>query len=84
MVQDVVIIAFQTSKVEQKKLDEWIKDNNIPFPVGMIQNDVEKTHFTWGVKTLPWLILTDKEHIVRAEGFGINELDEKITALIEK
>jgi len=82
--KDIIILTVQASKVEQAKLDEWIKDNNIPFPVGMIQDDVEKTHFTWGVKTLPWLILTDKEHIVRAEGFGINELDKKITALIEK
>jgi len=30
------------------------------------------------VKSLPWLILTDKEHIVIAEGFGLDELDEKI------
>ena len=25
----------------------------------------------------PWLILTDKEHIVRAEGFGLTEPNEK-------
>ena len=50
----------------------------------MIQGDEEKIRFTWGVKFLPWLILTDKQHIVQADGFSINELDEKITALIEK
>jgi len=82
--KDIIILTVQASKVEQAKLDEWIKDNNIHFPVGMIQNDVEKTRFTWGVKALPWLILTDKEHIVQAEGFNINELDHKITTLREK
>jgi hypothetical protein len=30
------------------------------------------------MKSLPWLILTDEQHIVRAEGFNIDELDEKI------
>ena len=54
---------------------------NIPFPVGMVQGDAEKTCFDWGVKSLPWLILTDKKHIVQAEGFNVNELDEKIKAL---
>jgi len=40
----------------------------------MIQGDEEKIRFTWGVKFLPWLILTDKQHIVQADGFSINEL----------
>ena len=39
---------------------------------------------SWGVHALPWLILTDKEHIVQAEGFGIKEQDEKIMTLREK
>ena len=34
--------------------------------------------FCVGDKSLPWLILTDAEHIVTAEGFMSNELDEKI------
>jgi hypothetical protein len=50
----------------------------------MIEGDEEKTRFNWGVRSLPWLIMTDKKHIVQAEGFGINELDEKITTLREK
>jgi len=50
-------------------------------PDPFINGDVEKTRFDWGVRSLPWLILTDKEHIIQTEGFSINELDEKITAL---
>jgi len=77
----VTVVAVQASKIDENKLNEWVKKNNIPFPIGMVQGDVEKTRFAWGVRSLPWLILTDEEHIVRAEGFGINELDEKITTL---
>jgi hypothetical protein len=76
--KDIVVVAVQASKIEKGKLDEWIKENEINFPVGMIEGDQEKTRFNWGVKSLPWLIITDKEHVVIAEGFGINELDEKI------
>jgi hypothetical protein len=46
--------------------------------VGMIEGEEEKVRFNWGVKSLPWLVLTDKKHIVRTEGFGIDELNVKI------
>ncbi|MBN2590959.1 MAG: redoxin domain-containing protein [Sedimentisphaerales bacterium] len=74
----IEIIAVQASTIEQNTLDEWIKENNISFQIGMIKENAEQTQFNWGVKALPWLILTDKEHIVQAEGFSIGELDEKI------
>ena len=76
--KDIEVIAIHASKIEQEKLDEWVKENGINFPVGMIVKDEEQTRFNWGVKALPWLILTDKEHIVKAEGFSVEELDEKI------
>ena len=46
----------------------------------MIQADEEKTRFAWGVRSLPWLILTDNRHVVIAAGFRLSELDEKIKA----
>jgi protocatechuate 3,4-dioxygenase beta subunit len=76
--KDISIVAVQTSKVEQDALNEWIKGQNISFPVGMVSNDEQAIRFTWGIKSLPWLILTDTNHIVRAEGFALAELDEKL------
>jgi peroxiredoxin len=74
----VAVIAIQAWKLDEEKLNVWVKKNNIPFPIGMIQSDEEKIRFTWGVRSLPWLILADKEHIVRAEGFGVDTLDDEI------
>ena len=74
----VTVVTVQATNVDENKLNEWVKKNNIPFPVGMIQNDKEKTRFNWGVQSLPWLILTDSKHFVTAEGFGLDELDGKI------
>lgn len=81
--KSLTVVAVQASKVDKNALNKWIKRNNISFNVGMIEGNEEKIHFTWGLQSLPWLILTDKERIVRAEGFGINELNEKITMLTE-
>ena len=74
----VTVAAVQTSQVTEKTLNEWIKKYNILFPLGAITADIEKTRFAWGVRSLPWLILTDKQHIVTAEGFAPAELDEKL------
>jgi len=74
----IVVIAVQASKIGQKELNDWVKKLNIQFPVGMIESNEEKTRFAWGVKALPWLILTDKQHIVQSNGFALGELDEKL------
>jgi hypothetical protein len=72
------IIGVQASKSGENTLTEWVKKNGIPFPVGRIQGDEDKTRFTWGVKSMPWLILTDRKHRVTAEGFSLSELHSKI------
>jgi len=82
--KEIAIFAVHASKIEQEKLDEWIKENEIDLPVGLITGDEKKIRFNWGVKSLPWLILTDREHIVRAEEFNVNELDGKMIELGEK
>jgi hypothetical protein len=74
----VNILAIQASKVDQDALDEWVKKNNVLFPVGMIQDNEQKIRFDWGIKSLPWLILTNRQHIITAEGFSLSEIDGKI------
>jgi hypothetical protein len=82
--KDIIVVAIQTSKVDDNVLKEWAENNNIPFPVGMIKGDEEKIRFSWGVRSLPWLILTDKKHIVTAEGLSLAELDEKLAGKSHK
>ncbi len=78
------VVCVHASDVDENTLYEWVKENKIPFTIGMIRDDVEKTRFSWGVQSLPWLILTDREHIARAEGFALTELDEKMRAIAQK
>lgn len=81
--KEIIIISAQASKIDKKTLADWIKKSNVTFPIGQIQGDDEKIRFNWGVKMLPWLILTDNKHIVRSEGFALSELDEKIEKVKE-
>jgi protocatechuate 3,4-dioxygenase beta subunit len=80
----VIVAAVQASKIDENALNDWVKKYKVPFSIGTIEGDDEKTHFAWGVKSLPWLILTDEKHIIQAEGFGLNEIDEKMKAMTEK
>ncbi len=74
----VLIVAVQAAKVEDGALSRWVEKNKVPFKTGAITGDIDKTKFAWGVTSLPHLILTDKEHTVVAEGFGLSELDRQI------
>ncbi|UCE47200.1 MAG: hypothetical protein JSW47_16545 [Phycisphaerales bacterium] len=76
--KDMAIAAVQASRIDENSLDEWRRKHNISFPFGMVQGDEDKARLTWGVYSLPWLILTDSRHVVAAEGFGLSELDAKI------
>jgi len=51
--------------------------------IGIVQADSEAIKYSWGVRSLPWLILTDRKGVVSAEGFGLNELATRIADLID-
>lgn len=74
----VFVSAIHASEIDRQELDNWLQENNIPFPAGKIAGDIEKIKLNWDVKSLPWLILTDKEHVVTIKGFSVSELNEKI------
>jgi hypothetical protein len=80
----VLVVAVQAVKVDESTLKGWIKENNIPFPAGMARGDETKTRLTWGIRYLPWLILTDRNHVVVAEGFGLSKLDEMLEKIEKK
>ena len=80
----VTVVVIQASKIDENALNKWVKNDNIPFAVGMVRGDGEKTKFDWGVRALPWLILADRNRVISAEGFGLSELYEKIEVVAEK
>jgi hypothetical protein len=80
----VVVIPVHAAKAEEGALSQWLETNKLPFKVGSISGDIEKTKFAWGVASLPHLILTDKKHVVVAEDFGLGDLDKQIEAAADR
>jgi len=83
----VVSVLIHACPADPSALKEWTTSLKTPIPSGIIAGDAGKVEIIlckWGVRGLPWLILTDKKHIVQAEGFNISELDERITVLIKE
>jgi protocatechuate 3,4-dioxygenase beta subunit len=78
------ILCVQVSKVDKDKFEEWVKENKIAFAVAMVEVDEEKLRNELGVKSLPWLILSDTNLTVEAEGIGIEELDKRSGIAEEK
>lgn len=74
----ITVLCVHTSNLGTKTIDEWMKNSNIPFPAKTMAENPKKARYAWGVKSLPWLILTDREHTVEANGFSLTELDERI------
>ena len=74
----VVTIGVHISEVDQEQLNNWLSENEVGFPVGIIKDNAQQALQLWGVQAQPWLILTGHNHVVTAEGFGLAELDAKI------
>lgn len=73
--EGVVIVGIHLGNRRETQTREWLIDNNIEFPCGLIEDD--KTLYS-GLTDLPRLILTDTNHVVVAEGFGVEKVREKI------
>jgi len=82
--QDVALVAIQAAPADRVELDKWIADKHIAFPVRTIVADERTMRLTWGVQSLPWLILVNRAHIVTAEGPQLAAIERQIGESGEK
>jgi hypothetical protein len=71
----LVVLAIDLSKVDVSVRSQWIRDQKIQIPVGLVTGDPDEVRVAWAVKALPWLVLADAGHVVKAEGFAVGEMD---------
>lgn len=74
----VTIVTVHASPVEADALRAWRSQAGVSLRTGMVGAKPEKTLRTWGVRGLPWLILTDAKRHVVADGFDLSDLDGKL------
>ncbi len=77
----VRVVAIQVAEVEAAALNQWTRDNGIPFPIVTLTDGAARTLSAWNVRSLPWLVLTDHNHIVRANGFPLHELGTQLAGV---
>ena len=76
--RNVRVILIHIATNNQQTVDAWLKENQVLFASGFIYGEADKVLQRWCVQALPWLILTDRQHVIVAEGFTLSELDEKL------
>jgi hypothetical protein len=74
----LTVLAVHVGPTNPDAFKEWREANPMPFPVGRVPGESEKTRWAAGTGTLPWLILTDAAGRVIAEGFALEELEAKL------
>ena len=74
----LTLLAAQASVTGTDAFKEWQAANPVPFPIGRVSEQSEKTRWATDQASFPWLILTDGGGRVVAEGFALDELDAKL------
>lgn len=77
----IAVVAVQSVAATDEAFEEWKEANAVPFPLGRLTEKSAKTRWASAAASLPWLILTDAEGRVTAEGFPLEELDAKLADL---
>ena len=76
--QNVSVLGVQAAVTSDETFNEWKSAGPVSFPVGRVTEKSEKSKWASVVPALPWLILTDADHRVIAEGFALDDLDAQI------
>jgi len=74
----VAVIPVHIAAPGETPPSEWLEKNRIPLLTEDLDDGRAKARQIWGARMLPWLVLTDGNHVVTAEGFALDELDQKL------
>lgn len=77
----LAVAALQSAILPDESWTEWSAENPLPFPLGRVTEKKPECAWATEVETLPWLILRNAEGSVVAEGFDLEELEDKLQAL---
>jgi len=74
----IYTVLVYAGPIVESAVNDWLRKNRVTIPSGKFDGNMQVLGRTWAVQSLPWLVLTDRDHIVIAEGFSLVELNEKI------
>ena len=76
----VSVFLVQAEPAGPDTLSQWTQSSGVSTPIYCVPGDAGQVRNAWNAQSLPWLILTDRDHVVRAEGFGLEDLDRRLEA----
>jgi hypothetical protein len=80
----VKVVAIQMAQTDPAATSRWIRENGIDLAVLTSSDGVEGVRAVWRIRSLPWLILADRSHVVRAMGGTLDELDAHLASIGEQ
>ena len=72
----VLVLAVHSGTEQAEKAADWITQNGPSLTAGTIQGDPYDTLFAWGARSLPWLALTDEQHVITKAGFSLTTINK--------
>jgi hypothetical protein len=74
----LLVLGVQATVINSRSFQEWKGSNAFPFPVGQVAEESAQTAWVTGIASLPWLVLTDAQRRIAAEGFALEEIDAQL------
>jgi hypothetical protein len=74
----VDLVCIEATGLKAEALAHWKQKQRIARPMGTTEPEPVKVRQQWAVRSIPWLILTDTDGIVTAEGFDLDQLSAKL------
>jgi hypothetical protein len=74
----ILVAALHCSKANSNTSEARVQANRLELAVGTLRDVIPQILRAWRIDELPWLILTDTEGVITAEGFPLDRLAEKL------
>lgn len=72
--KNIEVLTVHCGGAKASQIKDWLSKNGPALTMGMIQSDPYDTLFAWGARSLPWLVLTDEQHVITKAGFSLNTI----------
>jgi protocatechuate 3,4-dioxygenase beta subunit len=74
----VDLMCVEATARKAEALANWRRKQRISLPMATTEPEPVKVRQQWAVRSVPWLILTDSDGIVTAEGFDLDRLSARL------
>ncbi|MGE5295773.1 MAG: TlpA disulfide reductase family protein [Solirubrobacterales bacterium] len=74
----VKVVAVQMAQTDPAVLSRWIQENRVDFPILTPSDGADGIRSAWRIRSLPWLVLADENHVVTAMGGTLDDLNAHV------